>query len=77
MDHRQQRLGGEGLHPGGDHERRAGSFHLCCGRAGQPQWVRYADSEDAASKAVVKKPVGAYVEKVYEEGNFAGPGIAT
>jgi hypothetical protein len=33
-------------------------------------WVRYADSEDAAAKAIVKKPVAAYVEKVYEDGNF-------
>jgi len=34
-------------------------------------WVRYADSEDAAAKAIVKKPIAAYVEKVYEDGNFA------
>jgi hypothetical protein len=33
-------------------------------------WVRYADSEDAAAKAIVKKPVAAYVEKVYEVGDF-------
>jgi hypothetical protein len=33
-------------------------------------WVRYADAEDAAAKAIVKKPVAAYVEKVYEDGNF-------
>jgi len=40
-------------------------------------WVRYADSEDAAAKAIVKKPVAVYVEKVYEEGNFASLGIGT
>jgi len=40
-------------------------------------WVRYADAEDAAAKAIVKVPVAAYVEKVYEEGNFAGLGIGT
>jgi len=40
-------------------------------------WVRYADAEDAASNTLVKQPVAAYVEKVYEDGNFAGLGIGT
>jgi hypothetical protein len=40
-------------------------------------WVRYADSEDTVAKAIVKKPVAAYIEKVYDEGNFAGLGIGT
>ncbi|MFB3894586.1 MAG: hypothetical protein ACE15C_21500 [Phycisphaerae bacterium] len=40
-------------------------------------WVRYADSEDVAAKAIVKKPVAVYIEKVYEEGNLAGLGIGT
>jgi len=40
-------------------------------------WVRYADAEDAAAKAIVKKPVAVYIEKVYEEGDFAGLGIGT
>ena len=40
-------------------------------------WVRYADAEDAAAKAIVKKPVAVYVEKVYETGDFAGLGIGT
>jgi hypothetical protein len=35
-------------------------------------WVRYADSEDAAAKAIIKKPVAAYVEKVYQDGAFGG-----
>jgi len=34
-------------------------------------WVRYADAEDATAKAIVKKPVAAYVEKVYEVGDFS------
>jgi hypothetical protein len=34
-------------------------------------WVRYADADDSAAKALVKKPVAAYVEKVYEQGDFA------
>ncbi len=38
-------------------------------------WVRYADSEDATAKALVKKPVAVYIEKVYEEDNFAALGI--
>jgi hypothetical protein len=43
----------------------------------QYMWVRYADAEDDAAKAIVKKPVAVYVEKVYEEGDFAGLGIGT
>ncbi len=34
-------------------------------------WVRYADAEDSADKAIVKEPVAAYIEKVYEDGNFS------
>lgn len=40
-------------------------------------WVRYADTEDTASHTLVKQPIGAYVEKVYEEGNFSSLGIGT
>ncbi len=40
-------------------------------------WVRYADAEDADSKTLVKRPIAVYVEKVYEEGSFAGLGIGT
>ena len=40
-------------------------------------WVRYADVEDTASHTLVKQPIGAYVEKVYEEGNFSSLGIGT
>ncbi len=38
-------------------------------------WVRYADAEDAVAKAIIKKPVAVYVEKVYEEGDFSTLGI--
>ena len=31
----------------------------------------------ATAKAIVKVPVAAYVEKVYELGDFAGMGIGT
>ena len=40
-------------------------------------WVRYADAEDATAKALVKLPIAAYVEKVYEEGDFSQLGIGT
>jgi hypothetical protein len=40
-------------------------------------WVRYADAEDPAAKAIVKKPVAVYIEKVYEEGDFSSLGIGT
>ena len=40
-------------------------------------WVRYADTEDTGSNTLVKQPVAAYVEKVYEDGNFAALGIGT
>ncbi|GAB6184611.1 hypothetical protein [Thermopirellula anaerolimosa] len=38
-------------------------------------WVRYADDEDAAAKALVKRPIAAYVEQVYPYGDFSGLGI--
>jgi hypothetical protein len=34
-------------------------------------WVRYTDSEDQAAKALVKRPVAAFVERVYAEGDFS------
>ncbi len=40
-------------------------------------WVRYADVEDSASHTLVKQPVAAYVERVYDEGNFGSLGIGT
>jgi hypothetical protein len=38
-------------------------------------WVRYADAEDTAAKALVKRPIAAYVEKVYGYGDFGLLGI--
>lgn len=40
-------------------------------------WVRYADAEDAAAKTIVKKPVAVFIERVYEEADFAQLGIGT
>jgi hypothetical protein len=38
-------------------------------------WVRYSDTEDA--NVLVKQPIAAYVERVYELADFAGLGIGT
>lgn len=40
-------------------------------------WVRYQDVEDETAKMLIKKPIAAYVEKVYEEASFAALGIGT
>lgn len=38
-------------------------------------WIRYADFEDETGKALVKRPVAAYVERVSEPGDFSLLGI--
>ncbi|HYD00135.1 MAG TPA: hypothetical protein VEB22_02830, partial [Phycisphaerales bacterium] len=38
-------------------------------------WVRYADVQDATTKAIVKRPAAVYIERVYEAGNFGALGI--
>jgi hypothetical protein len=38
-------------------------------------WVRYADHADPLAKALVKRPIAAYVERVYESGTFAALGL--
>ena len=40
-------------------------------------WVRYEDEEDTDANALVKRPVAAYIEKVYRDGNFSALGIGT
>lgn len=40
-------------------------------------WVRFADDEDNAAHTLIKKPIAAYVEQVYEYGDFSGLGIGT
>lgn len=40
-------------------------------------WVRFADAEDTAAKALVKRPVAAYVERVYQAADFSLLGIGT
>jgi hypothetical protein len=38
-------------------------------------WVRFIDDEDATAKALIKRPVAAYVEQVYPYGDFSNLGI--
>ena len=38
-------------------------------------WVRYANAEDTTAKALIKKPVAVYIERVYESGDFSELGI--
>jgi len=38
-------------------------------------WVRYRDVDDTNARTIVKRPVAVYIERVYEEGNFAALGI--
>ena len=40
-------------------------------------WVRYADVEDMDAMAMVKRPVAAYVEQVYEDGDFSSLDIGS
>ncbi len=40
-------------------------------------WVRYEDAVDATAGAMVKKPLAAYIEKVYDAGDFSDLGIGT
>jgi hypothetical protein len=40
-------------------------------------WVRYADAEDMDAMAMVKRPVAAYVEQVYQEADFSVLDIGT
>jgi hypothetical protein len=40
-------------------------------------WIRYHDVVDDTVNMIVKRPCGAYVEKVYEEGSFSSLGIGT
>tara|TARA_Y100000589_G_scaffold253557_1_gene242272 strand:- start:32 stop:895 length:864 start_codon:yes stop_codon:yes gene_type:complete len=40
-------------------------------------WVRYADVEDMDAMAMVKRPVAAYVEQVYEDGDFSSLNIGS
>ncbi|MFN9984016.1 MAG: hypothetical protein ACK52S_00560 [Pirellula sp.] len=38
-------------------------------------WVLFIDDEEATPKALIKRPIAAYVEHVYSYGDFSGLGI--
>jgi len=38
-------------------------------------WVRFADAEDTTANALVKRPVAAYVERVYQSADFTTMGL--
>ena len=38
-------------------------------------WVRYQEAEDTAAKMLIRRPIAAYVEQVYREGDFSVLGI--
>lgn len=40
-------------------------------------WVRYQEAEDTSAKMLIRKPVAAYVERVYRDGSFSALGIGT
>lgn len=40
-------------------------------------WVLYRPKEDTDAKALVQRPVGVFVERVYDEDNFSDLGIGT
>lgn len=40
-------------------------------------WVMYEPQADSTNKLVVPRPIGAYVEKVYEESDFSNLGVGT
>jgi hypothetical protein len=40
-------------------------------------WVRYGDFEDATAYALVKRPVAAYVERIYTQADFSSLNIGT
>lgn len=40
-------------------------------------WIRYEDFEDDLAQAIVKRPTGVYIEKVYYDADFSTIGIGT
>lgn len=40
-------------------------------------WVRFRDEADGTAKTLVKRPIAAYVERVYRSANFSTLGIGT
>jgi len=56
---------------------RIGTLNITDKKGWDYLWVRYADDVSTDRRALIKKPVAAYVEKVYEQVNFSGLGIGS
>ena len=56
---------------------KAGAITVTSKKGWDYLWVRYADDVSTDRKALIKKPVAAYVEKVYEQASFGGLGIGS
>lgn len=56
---------------------KAGTLTVTSKKGWDYLWVRYADDVSTDRKALIKKPVAAYVEKVYEQASFGGLGIGS
>lgn len=56
---------------------KVGSLTITSKRGWDYLWVRYIDDVSADRKALIKKPVAGYVEKVYEQANFGALGIGS
>jgi hypothetical protein len=56
---------------------KAGTITVASKKGWDYLWVRYADDVSSDRKALIKKPVAAYVEKVYEQAEFGGLGIGS
>lgn len=57
-----------------------GIFTIAEKRGWEYLWIRYEDgvtTDGTGKKSLIKRPTAAYVEKVYEHGNFADLGIGT
>lgn len=54
-----------------------GDIDIASKEGWQYLWVLYRDSDDAAAKQTIKKPVAAYVEDVYNIEDFSRLGIGT
>ncbi|NLX57683.1 MAG: hypothetical protein GXY74_01185 [Phycisphaerae bacterium] len=54
-----------------------GSITVASKKGWEYLWIRYHDVVDDTVNMIVKRPCGAYVEKVYEEGSFSALGIGT
>ncbi len=63
------------------HQKHRTSIPICDGltvpskKAWEYLWIAYRDTDDPDANKLVQQPDAAYVEKIYEEGNYATMGI--